>query len=942
MANTTGGELNTNQKEAVQHKDGPLLVVAGAGTGKTRVIVERIAKLIKSGVKADSILALTFTEKAATEMLDRVNELRGGYTLDATITTYNTFGSMLLRQYAPDIGISEHVQLLGETGQIVFLREHLDELKLDYYAPVSKPDSQLQTLAKHFSRLKQQLVNPETYLNYAKAMPSANEEEVLERNRHVELAKAYKAYMDLCHKHSVIDYDDQIYLVVDLLNRRPNIKKQLRDRYQYILVDEFQDTNPMQSKLLDMVCGPQQNIMVVGDDDQSIYGWRGATLANLLDFTKRYPKTKEIALIKNYRSSQRILDSAYAMIQNNNPNRLEVISQLDKKLVSNADSGHPPQVFHFPSLNAELSWIAEDISEKIKKGIKPGSIAVLIRRNALLDRVHDMLSAKGIENIVAGRNIDLYKQPAVANLIEALKAIHDPSDNVALFHTLGSSFFNINPHILADASSASRKKHEPMLDILKAGKDQAAKKAIGLLNDFRGQSHQLSVRQLALGLLTKTGLKDELLSAAETDETAATQVQALGQYFETLSEFERVSDTPSLVSYILNLEALRSSGAELEDYSMQLAADAVNVLSVHRAKGLEWDTVYIPDCTEDSFPLRKFGSSLDVPEELKVHSEADDHMAEERRLMYVAATRAKRDLVLTHCDTHNYSTRRRPSRFIGELLGQDYKEILQKEDSPDRQLLPNDSKTKVTIPSRMVSGDKLVLTASQVDKFLYCELDFYYRYILNVPEALDPTLARGTVIHDSIQKINEGLIRGDIPSLESLLESAENRWPTEGYASAKQRDDAHEQGIATIKQLYSRLTSENRIPAYVEKDFRVEVPDSLLILIGRMDVVFDTEEGAEIRDYKTGDSVKDDAKAKQRTQRNVQLSLYALAWRIENGELPAKLVLDFVETEKEGSVKKQPKTIDKLETKLAAIPDKIRSGNYQPGSDHTYCVHPID
>lgn len=265
---------------------GPALVVAGAGTGKTRVITERILKLIEKGVRPDSIVALTFTQKAADEMLDRIASSSLKLALDVHVATFNGFGGELLQRFGGEWGLG-NLKLLGETGKLVFLREHLDELNLDYFAPVSNPDGQLANLGDYASQLKQQLVKPSDYLEYAKKLPGSNAAEKLEKNKHLELAHFYTIYLQLCRARQVIDYDDQIYLTVELLNARPNVLRQLQNQFQYLLVDEFQDTNPMQSALVDLLAGTHQNLMVVGDDDQSIYGWRGATLANILDFKKK-------------------------------------------------------------------------------------------------------------------------------------------------------------------------------------------------------------------------------------------------------------------------------------------------------------------------------------------------------------------------------------------------------------------------------------------------------------------------------------------------------------------------------------------------------------------------------------------------------------------------------------------------------------------------------
>jgi len=937
--------LNEAQKKAVDHKTGAALVVAGAGTGKTKVIVDRILKLIESGEPPENILSLTFTEKAAAEMLDRVNELRGGFTFDITISTYNAFGSEILQTYAPDIGLSPNQKLMGETGQLVFLKEHLDELGLDYYAPVSSPDSQLKNLSDYFSLLKQQVITPEAYKKYADKLSESDEETKLEKQKHQEVANAYGKYIQLCRQNSVIDYDDQIYLSLELMRRRPNVRKKLSEKYKFILVDEFQDTNPMQSELLNQLAGSDQNLLVVGDDDQSIYGWRGATLKNILDFNKAYPKTSETTLIENYRSSQEILDAGYELIQSNNPNRLETINKLDKKLRSNTPSGPKPKVMHFASLDSELGWLAEDIAKKLQDGTPPGDIAVLARRNVVVRKIHETLEANNIEHVVAGIKSDMYQQPVVTTVIEALKVVSDPQDDVALFHTLGSVLFEIDSKTLSEASSAARRVHGRLTDELKQLDDSKVGNALEQIDKWRSSVHEKTVGQVAFEILDDSGWKDKLYLEATSDPLVAHQVQALSQFFSTLKEFERIADTPSVLNYLSNLPALKSAGADLSDDSMALSDVAVNVLTIHKAKGLEWEHVYVADLTEGSFPMRARSSSLELPEELKVQTAADDHLAEERRLMYVSITRAKKNLTLSYSDTHTGVTKRRPSRFLSEIP----ETMLNYEDSLGETLnqtglelfSETTSKGEVPLPARMLEGESIVLSASQVGDYLRCPLDFYYRHILNVPQPPNPSSSYGTLIHEQIQKIHLGMISGTVPTLEDILESVEGQWPVAGYHSPKQRERAHQQGAKTIERVYKRLVAE-AAPSKVEAPFRVLIPDTNLIVKGRIDAVFETKEGTTITDYKTGTTANTEKKAKSRATSSMQLNLYAEAWRLMNDEMPKLLVLDFVETGQIGSVKKQEKTLDNLEKKLAELPVKIKTGEYEPVGDHKYCRHPID
>lgn len=932
--------LNKQQQAAVDITDGPVLVVAGAGTGKTRVVVERISRLIKDGVSADSILALTFTEKAAAEMLDRVSANSLGSAVDTTIATFNGFGNDVLQSYGADWGLGSF-RLLGETGKLVFLRQHLDTLELDYFAPIARPESQLDNLTTYVSLLKQQLVSPTRYSQYADDLPSTTKEEQLDKNKHQELARFYQIYLDLCRTNQVIDYDDQIYLTIRLLEERPNIRKQLQERYRYVMVDEFQDTNPMQSRLVDLLVGKKQNLMVVGDDDQSIYGWRGATLANILDFSKRYPAAQPVTLIDNYRSTQPILDAAYSLIQNNNPERLEVINKLDKRLKAQATDGQSPTARQFYNLGAELTWVAEDISRRLKSGQDPSTIAVLARRSQTVLKVHETLELYGVPHAMAGLSNDMYDQPVVKQLIEGLKAISDPLDDLALFHALGGPLCGASQTELAELAATARREHERLADIISKSDHTEASKAMGVIQGWRQTAADLSVGDLAYRMLTDSGWKQQLYEKASDDPDIARQVSALGQFFSTLKEFERIADVASVHSYMLSLPALQAGGHDFEDASLDISDSLVNVLSVHRAKGLEWDTVYIVDCTEGSFPLQRRGSSMSVPDVLRAtSSRADEHLAEERRLMYVAVTRARRELTLTYAGRHGTGAPRRPSRFLEELLSVLPNSVDGEAPQTSLELFaPRATESVVALPSSMQPDGRLLLSVSQIVCWLNCPQDFYYQYVLGMPLPDDPSRQYGTAIHAAIERIQQGRRRGAPPTLDEVLEDVRTALPSRGYASAGTRERAHTQALQTTRALYERFMHEP-LPLEVEQAFAVNLPDTPLRIVGRIDAVYQLDKGVEIRDFKTSTSVTTPEKAKSRATASAQLTLYALAWQLMHDEMPALLTLDFVETGQLGSVRKQPKSLDTMRGKLATMAEQLLAGKYPPGKDHSYCKHP--
>jgi DNA helicase-2/ATP-dependent DNA helicase PcrA len=943
--------LNKAQLQAVDQIDGPVLVVAGAGTGKTRVIVERIIHLIRNGTAPENILALTFTEKAAGEMLDRVSEASLGSALDTTIATYNGFGNDLLNQFGNEWGLGT-VRLLGDTGQLVFLREHFDELELEYFAPISNPDGQLSNLRDYVSLLKQQLIRPDAYARYAGALPATDEAGAFEKKKHQELAHFYQTYLDLCRAHQVIDYDDQIYLSIELLKARPNVQRELQRKFRYILVDEFQDTNPMQSALIDLLARPSgstdglagktQNVMVVGDDDQSIYGWRGATLANILEFKQRYPAARDITLIENYRSTQKILDAAYRLIQHNNPERLEIINKLDKRLRAQSNDGQAPSCHHFHNLETELTWVADNIAQRLKSGQDPSTIAVLARRGLIVARVHETLELHSIAHAMAGLKNDLYAQPAVRQLLESLRAIGDPLDDMALFHVLSGPLFGLEQVTLSELAAAARREHVHLTDVIKTSDNESYRLAHETIEAWRASGAEKNVGDLAYAVITESGWKQRLYEQAETDPEVLVQVQALSKLFKTFKEFERISNVASVQSYLTSLPVLQAGDSGFEDATLDISNSLVNVLSVHRAKGLEWDTVYVVDCTEGSFPMRSRGGSLELPAELRaVTSQADAYMAEERRLMYVAVTRARREIILSYSDRHGNGALRRPSRFLNELLEMPATEVTSSEDQTSLELFaPRTPSAAVPLPAAIQQDGILLLTVSQIVCWLDCPQDFYYRYVLSMPLPADPSRQYGTAIHQAIQSIFDGRRAGHVPTLETLTAQVQAALPQSGYQSARSRERAHAQALQSVRAIHERFTKE-MLPIEVEQSFSVNVPDLPLKIVGRLDAVYQRENGVEIRDFKTSSTVTTPEKAKSRATGSQQLTLYALAWQLMHDELPVLLTLDFVETGQIGSVRKQAKSLDTLHNKLATLVADLHAGHYPPGKDHTYCTHPF-
>src|SRR6267378_2088992 len=410
MADTARGAerilegLNPPQAAAVTHETGPLLIIAGAGTGKTTVITRRIAWLIATRrARPDEILALTFTDKAAAEMEERVDTLVPYGYADVEIATFHAFGDRILREHALEIGLTPDFRVLNRAEQTIFFRDRLFELPLAHYRPLGDPTRHLQALITLISRCKDEDISPEEYQAHAgrlerEAAAAVDYEEARERAaQQRELAATYAKYEELMTRDGCVDFGDQIVLVLKLLRARPNVRAGLQRRYKYVMVDEFQDTNHAQFELVKLLRARHGNLACVCDDDQAIYRWRGAALSNVLAFLDRYPEARQVVLTENYRSHQKILDAAYRLIVNNNPDRLEVRSGISKHLIAvHEPDGPAPAHLHYETGTQEADAVAHAIREHVDGG-RWGydDVAILVRSNDDADQFLRSLNLQG-------------------------------------------------------------------------------------------------------------------------------------------------------------------------------------------------------------------------------------------------------------------------------------------------------------------------------------------------------------------------------------------------------------------------------------------------------------------------------------------------------------------------------------------------------------------
>ncbi|MEA2660939.1 MAG: ATP-dependent helicase UvrD/PcrA, partial [Chloroflexota bacterium] len=821
------GGLNPEQLRAVTHGDGPLLVVAGAGTGKTQVITRRIAWLIATRrAKPSEILALTFTEKAAAEMQLRVDQLVPyGYT-DAAIGTFHAFGDRIIREFALELGLPTDVRVLTRPEVVIFLRERLFAFELDAYRPLGDPTRFLGSLATLFSRCKDEDISPAAYLDHAATLAAASlaspEDEVLaeEARRQGELARAYARYQELLGENGFIDFGDQVSLALRLVRTSAAARAELQARFRYVLVDEFQDTNRAQSELVSILAEPHRNITVVGDDDQSIYKFRGAAISNILGFRDRYRAARTVVLRRNYRSLAPILDASYRLVRFNDPDRLEVRAGISKRLRPEraTDAASPPvRLEAFATRAEECDWIAADIGRRIAGGARPRDVAVLIRANSDADAILRSLNLAGIPWRFSGTS-GLYARPEVRVLLAFLRAIADLSSSVDVYGLASSEAYGLGGEDLTTIVTTARRRNRSLWDVLEeldrqpgilrvsAESRSAVTRLVADLRSFSVLAHERSAGEVLYSFLRGTGTIARL---AATDTVAAEEaLRNIARFFDIVRSQSSLLADDRATFVAGHLQTLIEAGDDPPTADLDPDADAVAVLTVHKAKGLEFPVVFMPGLVAGRFPTPGRREPLALPLALVSETlpEGDFQLQEERRLFYVGMTRARDELILSHAVDYGGGIARRLSPFVLEALDLPATRALA--GLPGAAARPAlerlEAFAAVQQPpavAREQSDEPLVLSFGAIDAYLSCPAKYRYSHVLRVPVAPHHAMIYGSALHKAVQEFHRRHARGEVMSEEELLASFEFAWSNEGFLTR----DHEEARLATGRDALRRF-----------------------------------------------------------------------------------------------------------------------------------------
>ncbi len=629
--------LNAHQRQAVLHEDGPLVVFAGAGSGKTRVITYRIAHLMmERGVRPWQILAVTFTNKAATEMRERLRALVPFDLQGLQVGTFHATCARLLRAHADLAGVQRSFTIYDDQDQRAMVKRVMQDLNLDIKRHPAK------VIAGSINRAKQEVLGPG--------------EMVTEGDPYREIVRrVYEAYEDRMRKAGALDFGDLIYRMVLALEASDELRAQLAGRFVHTLVDEFQDTNHAQLRLVRALASVHRNLVVVGDDDQSIYRWRGADRRNILDFRRAYPDAHVVKLEQNYRSTQRILRVAHAVIRRN-------VDREPKQMWTRNEEGQPIIVVRCDDERDEARMVVRGAEELLAKGESLREIAVFYRTHAQSRVIEEALRQANIPYRIVG-GVRFYDRAEVKDLLAYLRVLHNPADDVSLLRIINTPTRGIGKttilRLLDAAASAGVSVWDIVCeveeqDLIGRGPTRKVMAFRDLIERLRAAAEELSLEDLGGAILEATGYM-QVLRNEDTPEADA-RIENLGELVGSMQQYEQEHPESSLAGFLE--EVTLSTSAEESD-----SAEKITLMTVHAAKGLEFDTVIVTGLEERIFPMRGTDPAED-PEELE----------EERRLAYVAFTRARRQLILSHAATRRIFGETRwgdPSRFVTEIPRED-------------------------------------------------------------------------------------------------------------------------------------------------------------------------------------------------------------------------------------------------------------------------------
>jgi DNA helicase II / ATP-dependent DNA helicase PcrA len=959
----TGLKLNDAQRHAITHGEEPLLVIAGAGTGKTRVITERIRHLLESdeSLLGENILALTFTKKAMGEMKRRVVKATGERGKDVMVATFHSFCETLLKEVDPNC------MPLEKVDHWILLRRNLARLKLDKFRRLAEPGQFLSDFIDFFSRCQDELVSSQGYQEFAEQLAAElaaernalDEDTLKERAEQVELqreiARAYRASEEILREKKSVTLNELISETVALLAKDSKRRRQLQQRYKHILVDEFQDTNIAQLELLLQLSAEPRNIVVVGDNDQAIYRFRGASFGSFKLFLERFAGWKEgqdstpyrVSLTANYRSTPNVLRVATQAISMN-----EVSPDFPKKVLEpNKPEGEKIRIAELADKDEEAYWVASELERLHATGRRWKDFAVLYRQHAHRNELVEELSRRKIPFVIS--RLSILEHPLVRDVLAYLQLIAAPYDNIACARVLSAPAWNMTAEdIVRLAERACKKRGTSLYDVLQAPQTELpfnpSAASLNVLLELLAEKRKTMKRRTAWELFA------ELVEWLEIPQRAGAQdrkyVTRLGEF---IGDWEKKSDTRSLPEFLEYLEYFQQAGGIL-CLDEEVPGDAVQLMTVHGAKGLEFPHVFLMRVNSKAFPATDRSPLFVFPDRLMKEElpEGDFHIQEERRLFYVALTRAEERLTITTLT----EKKGKVPVFLEDILMEPAikrRDVLQlapkikrgDNTQPSPAALPANELFPISegpprIFSRMAKWaeeyhppvpEPLKLSSSAVDNYRKCPQQYAFGALWSLKEGPRAALSFGSVMHTTLKRFLDQLKKGNSLPFEEVQSIYETEWSKAGYEDDYQEGEYRKDGLEQLKVFYQ--TTLESAPNILEQERGFELPlENNVILTGRMDQVNSLGGNrVEIVDYKTGKPRKDaDAR------KDLQLSVYAIAAKEIFEWDPVRLAFHYLQNNQVQVTTRDAKQLQEAEQIIQETASDLRAGNF-PAKQNYFC-----
>lgn len=868
--------LNPRQLEAVETIEGPVMLIAGPGSGKTFTLTARIANILRqTDVHPSNILALTFTDSAASNMRNKLREFIGSDAYKVKIMTFHAFCNEVIQKYPDKFGFSNNSKQITDLEKVRLIENLIDTLDLEYLTNFSNPYLYKKDILSSISSLKREAISPEelkTMIDEEKEVLNSmdkinprtgkpygkwsNQEKLI--NKNIELHKIYDEFQKYMDENELYDYDDMILFVTEKFEEDSELLANFQEQYLYILVDEFQDTNGAQSRILELLGSfdSMPNIFVVGDDDQSIYRFQGANVENMFEFIQQYPNTKIITLDQTYRCPQKVLDGARTLIKQNKSSLENQIEGLSKDLKSINTAGNFIEIKEFETSDQEEMYVMEEINSLIENGVNPSEIGVLYRNHKDAENLKQLFFKSKIPINVQDR-ADVLENEYVQKFLNLLKLISAHENNKLLFEVLNYDFFKIDRLSLFKIAKESYKQNKTVWELIQDREEDDIVKLKDNIVEWNNDAFNMHLVRLFEKVLYNSGLLDFLKEKHDIDS-----LNALISIFHFAQNISQNSWEYKLSDFINDLDSLQENNLSIAmDYAEN--ENGVNFMTTHKAKGLEFEYVFLIKLNDRTWGNKRQVNNLQLPSGVVDTIDIDkiDRNEEERRLLYVGLTRTKKTIVLTFSNRTIEEGKEKAlvrSQFLGEM-GEDFVDIkkIEDEDSINTIILepmPPLDLTELEQNYLKEEISKFRLSITSMHGYIDSPRNFLYEHIIRLPKAKPKELILGTIIHALLERYNRDFTQENVKNREYYLGMIDNLLKKE-FIIEEESENIKKEAESVFSRYMEELVKNSKPCAEVEFSFRSRniILDNIPLSgkIDKIEWIDKSKRYVKITDYKT-------------------------------------------------------------------------------------------